>query len=233
MARTAFLGGTGPEGLGLAVRFALAGEEVIIGSRQTERAEQAAERLRLHLGRRVPAARVCGVDNAAAARAAEVIVVALPFTGVEPLLTAVAPALSGKIVLDVVNPLQRTRGVFRMQPVADGSAGELIQRLLPRSPVVSCFKNLSAEELWDTEQTLHGDVLLCGDHPEASRYCIDLVRRMPALRAVDAGGLGNAAALESITALLLNLNRRYRAITSVEILGLALAPDGGPQAAPR
>lgn len=224
MARIAFLGGTGEEGLGLALRFAMAGEDVIIGSRNRERAAEAAQRLRGILSHAAATARVDGMDNAAAITAADIVTIAFPYEGVEPLLTRLQPAFDGKMVLDVVNPLVLRRGMFQVLPVPAGSAGELIQQLLPRSPVVSGFKNLSAKELLDLNHHLHGDVLLCGNVPEAVRYFADLIGRIPSLRAVDAGGLASSQHLEMLTALLLNLNRRHKAITSIEVLGLNLRP---------
>jgi NADPH-dependent F420 reductase len=220
MARIAILGGTGPEGMGLGVRFALAGESVLIGSRQQQRAEEAAAKLQDRL-RQVGCARaVEGGENAEVASRAEVVALTFPYEGAEAILTALQPALRGKIVLDTVNPMVLKNGLFYLQPVPAGSAGEQIQQWLPDSQVVAGFKNLSARELWDVRQPLHGDVLLCGDFPEATRFFVDLIRRMPELRAVDAGALANAHHLESITTLLMNLNRRYKALTSVQILGL-------------
>ncbi len=220
MAMIGFLGGTGPEGLGLALRFAVAGETVLIGSRQQARAVEAAEGLRQKLPADIPASRIEGCDNASAARDAEIVALTFPYAGVEPVLTELAPSLAGKLILDVVNPLKLRKGLFHMIPVEAGSAAELIRNLLPDSRVVSGFKNLSATELLDIEQRLHGDVLLCSDVDGAIDYFVDLIAKMPNLRAVDAGSLANARHLESITTLLLNLNRRHNALTSIEILGL-------------
>jgi NADPH-dependent F420 reductase len=222
MARMAFLGGTGEEGLGLALRFAMAGEDVIIGSRSRERAEDAARKLRDLLRMADASARVDALDNAAAVAASDVVTIAFPYEGIEPLLTRLQPAFDGKMVLDVVNPLVLRRGMFDVLPVPAGSAGELIQQMLPRSPVVSGFKNLSAKELLDPRHPLRGDVLLCGNVPEAVRYFVELIARIPSLRAVDAGSLASSRHLEVLTALLLNLNRRHKAITSIEVLGLGV-----------
>lgn len=222
MARIAILGGTGPEGIGLALRFLLAGEDIIIGSRQSERAEHAADTLRERVATVAPERRISGRDNHTAAREGDIVALTLPFDGVEPLLTEIAPDVSGKVVLDVVNPLRLHRGVFTLMPVPAGSAGELIQKLLPDARVVSGFKNLSAKDLRAIEYPLHGDVLLCSDVPNATRYFSELIGRIPQLRAIDAGALANSRRLESITALLLNLNRLYHSITSIEILGLKL-----------
>jgi 8-hydroxy-5-deazaflavin:NADPH oxidoreductase len=217
MGRIAILGGTGPEGLGLGMRFSLAGEEVVLGSRQAERAVEAAaagsERLR-GVGCTQPLA---GAENARALEGADLVVLAFPHAGVSDLLPQLAPSLAGKIILDVANPLVLENRVFRIAPVAAGSAGEEIQSLLPESHVVSGFKNESAEELCDIAKPLRGDVVVCGDHPTATARVLDLIGRIPRVRGVDAGTLVNARSLEAITALLLN---RHRAITAIEILGL-------------
>ncbi len=222
MARIAILGGTGPEGMGLAARFAFAGEQVLIGSRQRERAEQAAAKLHDKLRSAGCSSVVDAGENQEIVLHAEVVVLAFPFEGAEPLLTGLRQELRGKIVLDTLNPMVLRDGLFHLVPVPAGSAGQQIQQWLPESPVVAGFKNLSARELWDVPHRLEGDVLLCGDFPEATRFFADLIRRMPDLRAVDAGPLANSHHLESITTLLMNLNRRYKARTSVLILGLKL-----------
>jgi NADPH-dependent F420 reductase len=220
MARIAVLGGTGPEGLGLALRFALAGEEIVIGSRDRARAEAAARQKQQRLRESCPQAQISGCENAVAIEGADMVVVCVPFAAMESLLRELAPKLAGTIVLDVVNPLVLEHGSFHVQPPPAGSAGELAQLLLPEAFVVSAFKNLSAEELRQLEHPLHGDVIVCSDHDEPRSRVMELIRRVPELRAVDAGPLVNARHLESITALLLNLNRRHQAITSIEILGL-------------
>lgn len=223
MGRIAILGGTGPEGIGLGLRFALAGEEVVVGSRQAERAQDAARDMQAKLagvGCRTP---VRGADNAAAIDGADLVTVAFPYAGVADLLPALAAKLAGKVVLDVINPLTRINKVFGLTPVAQGSAAEAIQALLPESFVVAGFKNESAEELVEVDHPVEGDVIVCGDHAEPKARVMELVRRIPNYRPVDAGALLNARFTEGITAMLLNINRRHKAITSVRILGL----DGG------
>ncbi len=229
MPRIAVLGGTGPEGSGLALRFALAGEPVIIGSRRHERAEETARLLNLRLAR-LPAAAIEGADNAAAARATDIVTLALPFTGLAPLLTELAPQLRGKILLDVVNPVQVSDGLFTVARVPEGSAAERIQRQVPDAAVVSALKNRSAKELAELHQPLEGDALMCSDAPEAARAVAALVNSLRRLRAVHVGSLRNARHLESLTALLLNLNRRYRTNTSVQILGLKIPRPGSAAA---
>jgi 8-hydroxy-5-deazaflavin:NADPH oxidoreductase len=220
MGRIAFIGGTGHEGMGLALRCALAGEDVVIGSRQRARAEAAAYKERERLLAGWPDARIEGCENARAIDGADIVALCVPFSGLVATLEELAPKVSGKILLDVVNPLTVKHGVFKLEPVAAGSVGELTQQLVPDAHVVSAFKNLSAEELLRLNHPLAGDVVLCGEHEPSKLQVIDLIRRIPHLRAVDAGSLVNSRRLESITALLLNLNRRYRAITSIQILGM-------------
>ncbi|MBI3389355.1 MAG: NADPH-dependent F420 reductase [Deltaproteobacteria bacterium] len=220
MNRIAFVGGTGPEGMGLALRCALAGEAIVIGSREATRAESTAEKLRMQLRGAGSSVDVLGRANGDAVDGVNIVALCMPFAGLEPVLRELAPKLSGKILLDLVNPLVMQKGSFVLQAVAAGSAGELAQQLVPDAYVVSAFKNLSAEELCELTHTLVGDVVLCGNHDESKRRIVELIGRIPTLRAVDAGGLVNARHLESITALLLNLNRRHKAITSIEILGL-------------
>lgn len=220
MATIGFLGGTGPEGLGLALRFAVAGETILIGSREQARAEDAARNLQDKLPEHVAKSQIRGAENARVADEAEIVALTFPFQAVEPVLSDLGASLRGKLILDVVNPLKLRKGMFHMLPVEAGSAGELIQKLVPEAKVVSGFKNLSAKELLDPDLSLHGDVLLCSDAAGATDYFVELIAKMPNLRAVDAGALANARHLESITTLLLNLNRRHDSLTSIEILGL-------------
>ena len=227
MGRIAILGGTGPEGLGLGLRFAMCGEEVVIGSRQPSRAVEAAQRARERLRTVGCDSAVRGAENGAAVQGAELVVIATPFAGVADLLPGLAASLAGRVVLDVVNPLLRIKKQFTTERVPDGSAAEAIQKLLPQSQVVSAFKNESAEELNAVAQPVEGDVVVCSDHAEARARIIALVERIPSYRGVDAGPLINARSLESITALLLNLNQRHHAVTSIKILGLA---DGAKRA---
>lgn len=220
MGRMAILGGTGPEGIGLGLRFAMAGEEVVVGSRQAERAEDVARDMRTKLegiGCKTP---VRGAENAAAIDGADIVVVSFPFSGVADLLPGLATKLAGKLVLDVINPLERVNKVFVSAPVPEGSAAEKIQKILPESFVVAGFKNESAEELVEIDHPVEGDIVICSDHKDAKATIVELVKRIPRYRAVDAGALVNARVTEGITAMLLNINRRYKAVTSIRILGL-------------
>ena len=213
----AFIGGTGRQGLGLALRFAAAGAPVVIGSRVAERAAAAAETVRAA----VPGASVRGYQNAEAMARSKRLALTFPFAGLASFLAAGRAALAGKLVIDVIVPLAVRAGFFELMPVEGAaSAGELIQQTIPAARVVSAFKNHSAETLQDLTVPLEGDVVLCGNDAAARAEVAALVGLLPGLRAVDAGGIANARYLEAITALLLNLNRRHKARTSIAILGL-------------
>jgi NADPH-dependent F420 reductase len=227
MARIAILGGTGPEGMGLGLRFAICGEQVVLGSRQGPRAVDAAQRANAQLRAAGHAVEVRGAENQSAVRDADLVVIATPFAGVVELLPALAPALAGTTVIDIVNPLIRVNKQFTVERVPEGSAAEAVQKLLPDSLVVSAFKNESAEALNDLARPVAGDVLVCSDHAEARTRVMALVERIPRYRPVDAGPLINARSQEAITALLLNINRRYHVVTSIQILGLPSGAAGG------
>lgn len=213
----AFLGGTGPEGRGLALRLALAGEIVIIGSRDGERAAAAAD----ELVQQAPMARITGVDNPAAAAQAEVVFLTIPYEAQRPLLEGLRGALSGKVVVDVIAPMrfERGRGAAAVE-VAAGSAAQEAQQLLPESQVVAAFQNVSAEDLQETGTVMAGDVVVCSDHREAKARVMDLTRQIPELRPVDGGGLVNARYVEQITPLLVNINRIYKVHAGIQIVGL-------------
>ena len=213
----AFLGGTGPEGKGLALRLARAGEAVIIGSRDAERARAAAEQL-LAVGDGV---RINGADNLEAASQAEVIFLTVPYEAQRPLLEHLKEPLRGKVVVNVIAPMkfERGRGASAIS-VAAGSAAEEAQQLLPDSLVVAAFQNVSAEELQDPERVVQGDVVICSDFSDAKSLVSDLTRKIPDLRPVDGGGLANSKYVEQITPLLVNINRIYKIHAGIKIVGL-------------
>ena len=213
----AFLGGTGPEGKGLALRLARAGEAVIIGSRDAERARAAAEQL-LAVGDGV---RINGADNLEAASQAEVIFLTVPYEAQRPLLEHLKEPLRGKVVVNVIAPMkfERGRGASALS-VAAGSAAEEAQQLLPDSLVVAAFQNVSAEELQDPERVVQGDVVICSDFSDAKSLVSDLTRKIPDLRPVDGGGLANSKYVEQITPLLVNINRIYKIHAGIKIIGL-------------
>jgi NADPH-dependent F420 reductase len=210
-----FLGGTGDQGRGLARRFALAGYAVLIGSRSAERAEGIAADLRASL----PAsADVAGVANIDAAKAADLVVVAVPWEGHEALIRDLAPTLAGKIVIDCVNPLGfDARGAFALE-VPEGSAAEQAAALLPDSRVVAAFHHVSAVLLLDPDvDTLDTDVFVLGDDREATDAVQQLVDEIPGMRGIYAGRLRNARQVEALTANLISVNRRYKAHAGLRV----------------
>lgn len=211
----AFLGGTGDQGRGLARRFALAGHPVFIGSRSAERAAAAAA----ELAHGLPAgADINGGTNLDVARAADVVVVAVPWEGHGALVESVAEALAGKIVIDCVNPLGFDKqGAFALD-VAEGSAAEQAAALLPASTVVAAFHHVSAVLLLDpTVVSIDTDVMVLGDDREATDAVQALVDEIPGMRGVYAGRLRNAGQIEAFTANLIAVNRRYKAHAGLRV----------------
>ena len=213
----AFLGGTGPEGKGLALRLAAAGEPVIIGSRDAGRAATAAEEL-LQLA---PGTNISGAENAQAAAQADVVFLAFPYEGQRATLEQLQGALAGKVVVDVIAPMsfQRGQGASAVE-VEAGSAAQEAQELLPDSLVVSAFQNISAEELQQPDTVMDGDVIVCSDHAEAKSLVMGLVSKIPDLRPVDGGGLANSKYVEQITPMLVNINRIYQIHAGIKIVGI-------------
>ena len=211
----AILGGTGPEGKGIALRLAMAGEEVIIGSRDATRAQDAAESLK----ELAPNLKVTGDVNDAAAQQGDVIFLTVPYEGQSPLLQQVAPSLTGKVVVNVVAPMVFNRGRARAIQVEDGSAAEESQNILPDSQVVAALQNLSAEDLMQPDLAMESDVVVCSNHPEAKQQVMALVQRIPNLRAIDGGTLEYARYVEQLTVLLVNINRNYRCHSTIKIVG--------------
>ena len=205
----AILGGTGEQGRGLARRFALAGNPVIIGSRSHDRAHAVAREIG-------PNAR--GLANREAARAASLVIAAVPWEGHSELLTELAPDLAGKIVVDCVNPMGFDKHGAYPLPVPEGSAAEQAAALLPGSRVVAAFHHVSAVLLLDPEvDTIDMDVLVLGDHREATDLVQALAARIPGVRGVYAGRLRNSGQIEALTANLVSINRRYKAHAGLRI----------------
>ena len=217
----AFLGGTGPEGKGLALRLALAGEDVIIGSRDAQRAAAAAEELAAAIGDAAGSGKVRGTDNAEAASEAASAFLTVPYDAQRPMLVQLSETLAGKVVVNVIAPMrfERGRGAIAV-PVEAGSAAQEAQQLLPNSLVVAAFQNVSAEELQEPGQEMEGDVVVCADNREAKTLVMSLTEKIPNLRPVDGGGLANAKYVEQITPLLVNINRIYKVHSGIRIVGV-------------
>jgi NADPH-dependent F420 reductase len=208
------LGGTGDQGRGLARRLALAGHRVVLGSRSGERAADAAAAL----GVTGVDGAVTGTDNASCARAADVVIVAVPWGGHRPLLESLRGDLAGKVVVDCVNPLAFDAQGAHAVPVPEGSACEQAAALLPGSRVVGAFHHVSAVLLLDPAvPEVHTDVLVLGDDRDATDAVQRLADSVPGMRGIYAGRLRNAAQVEALTANLISVNRRYKAHAGLRV----------------
>jgi NADPH-dependent F420 reductase len=202
----AILGGTGEQGPGLALRWALAGQDVIIGSRSRERAESVAAELNGELGQ----SKIRGLDNVQAAAAADIVVLTVPYTAHLSTLEAVKAQVQGKIFIDVSVPLD-PENARRMKMPPEGSATEEAQAFLgPNTRVVAAFQNVAAHLLRDPHHPIDCDVLVCGNDAEARKSVIGLVQIM-GLDAFDAGPAESARVVEGLTSVLIRLNIRYKA----------------------
>ncbi|MEU3341233.1 NADPH-dependent F420 reductase [Streptomyces sp. NPDC002144] len=203
------LGGTGPQGKGLAYRLAKAGQKVIIGSRAAERAQSAAE----ELGHGVE-----GADNAECARRSDVVIVAVPWDGHGKTLESLREELAGKLVVDCVNPLGfDKKGAYAIKP-EEGSAAEQAAALLPDSRVTAAFHHLSAVLLEDPEiAEIDTDVMVLGEERADVEIVQALAGRIPGMRGIFAGRLRNAHQVESLVANLISVNRRYKAHAGLRV----------------
>jgi hypothetical protein len=216
----AILGGTGPAGTGLALRWARAGEIVIIGSRDARRANESAETIKQKAG---SLAQVSGMDNSAACAAAEILVLTVPFEGQAALLKQLKPAIrAGSTLIDATVALAASVGgrASRTLGVWQGSAAQQAAELVPKDvSVAAAFHNLSAE-LLNGDDALDCDVIVCSDDPQASQLTRMLAAKIPGVRAIDGGKLENARTLEQITALLIGLNIRHKGHAGIRVTGL-------------
>ena len=210
------IGGTGPEGRGLALRFALAGERVLIGSRDAERARSAAASVLEH----APAGSVDGAANDDAATRSDVVLLSVPYAAQRDTLAALKQPLAGKTLVSLVAPLAFSRGRASAVRVEEGSAALQAQAILPDTTVAAAFQNVSAEDLLVPDKPIDSDVIVCADDADARQLVMDLAERIEGVRAVNGGGLANARYVEDLTALLLNLNRIYKAHSSIRITGI-------------
>ena len=213
----ALIGGTGPEGKGLATRFAIAGHKVIIGSRDPARGVEAAEELTKKLNT-VPDSNITGDTNENAVSNADIAVVTVPYGGHEATLESLKLLLVDKIVIDAVVPVYFEKGPRPIE-VAAGSATEEAAFILPDSKVAGAFHNLSAEVLLDPDADLDADVLVTGSGA-AKEIALQLASEIKGARAVDSGPLRYSRFVEGITILLIGINSRYKTHTGVTISGL-------------
>ena len=212
----AILGGTGDQGLGLALRFAKAGRPVVIGSRKAERAVEAANEVRAA----VPGAQVEGFENAEATKRAPIVILSVPFEHTAGTVKGIKESLAaGQIVVSMGVPLATAigDGAVRMVGVWQGSCAELVESLVPKGiAVISAFQNVSAHRLRELDHPVECDVVVSGAL-EPRKKVMELCALVPGLRAVDGGALANARIVESVTALLIGLNIRYKVEAGIGI----------------
>jgi NADPH-dependent F420 reductase len=214
--RLAFIGGTGPEGRGLALRFARAGYSVIVGSRSAERAREAAEELSARGG----VDGVEGMENADAARSAEIVFLTIPYSGVADTLPPLREALGDKVVVSAIAPVEFQEGRPVALRVEAGSAAQEVQRLLPDAQVVSGFQTVDAHQLQEIESDLNTDVLVCSDHVDARRLVTRMASELPGVRGLSGGRLSSSRYVEECTALLITINRIYKVHSGLRITGV-------------
>ena len=215
--KIAFVGGTGPEGIGLALRMAIVGHEIMIGSRTDERGKEVATRILSD----IPEAKVDGGSNKNVVAGADVVFLTFPYAGQEETLPILADDLKDVIVCNVVAPLNFVKGVGAVaQSVPGNSAAEEAALALPDSRVVSAFQNMSAEKLMELGEPIESDVLVCGDDLDAKKIVIELANQIDGVRGLDGGALSNSRYVEVLTSLLINLNRLHKTQTSIRVVGL-------------
>lgn len=212
--RVGIIGGTGPAGRGVAVRAARAGHEVLVGSRDADRARQVVGSLE---GAPVP--RITGCANDVAATA-ELIIAATPWDAAVATAVSLRPQLEGKVVVSMANALVRVRGEMVALIPARGSMAAELQAALPAASVTGAFHHLPAALMEDLDSGLVADVLVCGDDRTARSRTCEFVDSLEGLRAVDVGSLAQAGAIEAFTAVCITVNIRHKVHSTVRLGGL-------------
>ncbi len=232
MKKIAIIGGTGEQGTGLALRWAIAGHEIYIGSREESKACEVADDLKLicidtacslleiersdieAIKEKVPEAKIFGFDNLEAANRADIVVISVPYSHLIPTMSSIKESLTEeKIVVSVVVPLSNAVGGKATTIIHpwEGSAAEVIKSIVPENVhVISAFQNVSAERLSDLSNPVECDILVCGGQKDKRKEIMKLVQDIPGLRAIDAGLLHNSRIIEPLTALLIGMNIRYK-----------------------
>ena len=215
--RVGIIGGTGPAGRALGARLGAVGVEVVVGSRSKERAAAICEEIR----KRWPDRELWleAGDNAEAARAA-LVVVATPWDAAASTAASVGDDLGGKVVVSMANALTRVGDEFQALVPEGGSVAVGVQEALPDALVAAAFHHVPARSLSDLDTPIQGDVIVCTNHDRAFEVTADLVRRIPDLRPLHGGSLASAGPVEAFTAVLLGVNRRYRARSVVHLNGI-------------
>lgn len=203
--KIAVLGGTGNLGVGISLRFAILGYEIIVGSRNEEKAKKRAEEYIRVLLEHGYSGKITGDINANAAKQCDLAVITVPYEQAFELAKSLKNELAGKIVVSPVVPMKKEGKLFRYVELPEGSAGEKIAGILKESKVISAYHNIPADRFADLSSTFEWDVLVCGDDVEAKRTILDITNEIHGLRALDCGDLKNSKLVESLTVLILNV----------------------------
>ncbi|MEM0022956.1 MAG: NADPH-dependent F420 reductase [Archaeoglobaceae archaeon] len=203
--KIAVLGGTGNLGIGLSLRLAILGYEVVVGSRSEEKAKAKAEEYLKILSEHGYAGKITGAVNAEASRQCDLAVITVPYEQAFTLAESLRNELAGKIVVSPLVPMKKEGKLFRYVELPEGSAGEKIARILKDSKVVSAYHNIPADRFANLNSSFEWDVLVCGDDFEAKKAVVELTNEIKGLRALDCGDLKNSKIVESLTVLILNV----------------------------
>jgi len=213
-----FIGGTGPEGLGLGLRFALNGIKVVIGSRSIEKAELAVSKIQS----KIPDGYISVGLNKEVAEKCDPVFIAVPYQAQKSTLEELKDSLVNKNVISVVAPLEFENGVAISKEVPAGSAALEAAQILDKSTVASGFHNISARDLLDPDALIDSDVIVFSDNDECKSITMELAKLLRGARAIDGGGLVNSRYTEDLTALLLNINKTYKAHSAIRITGIKI-----------
>ncbi len=216
------IGGTGPLGRGLALRWAIAGHTILVGSRTPGKAETVAEEIRARANQEV---QVHGVGNRAAAQDGEIVVVSVPYRAQQDTLPELREVIGSKIVVNVVNPMEFDGLGAKATRVPAGSAAEECQELLPEARVVSAFHDVPSARLWRVGEPMEADVLVCSDDREAAHRVGHLAAVVPGMWPVNCGPLRNSQYVENMTPVLIAVNRHYSIHASIRIDGVPREDD--------
>ena len=219
--KMAIIGGTGGQGLGIAIRFVQAGEDVIIGSRTIEKAEAAVGKLKGLLGE---VDNIKAAENADAASEAELLVLTVPLAAQKSTLLSIKEGASGKILLDATGPLESAIGGSPIEYVAlwDGAAAERSAKILKDANVICAFNNISSAALMNFKEPIDCDCLISGDDANSKAVAAELIEKIPGVNVIDCGPLERAKIIEKITPLLIGLNIRNKTqFGGIRITGLA------------
>jgi len=215
--RIGILGATGPAGSGLAARLASVGFDVVVGSRSKYKAMEVRDKL---IDRWSDLSLAIDAEDNEGASEADLVVIATPWDAASATAASVSKQLDGKVVISMANALARVGHEFQPLVPPRGSVAANVQAAIPKSLVAAAFHHVPAKELGNLAEPVVSDVLICSDHPAATSTVIDIVRRIPDMRPLDAGELSNAAPIEAFAAVLLQLNIRYKTRAAVQFTGI-------------